>query len=103
VEKLERQILKHKGKRMKRKTQAKRPDIEIELSSDQSVAIGDKPKKEIDLVHADLAEFPLLTAEEAAREMSGDGADFKIFSNAETNRLSIVYKRDDGKIGFIEA
>lgn len=43
-----------------------------------------------------------LTEEEAIEKMELVGHDFFIFNNKETNRFSVVYKRDDGYYGVIE-
>ncbi len=39
---------------------------------------------------------------EAIRQMNLIGHDFFLFHNADTDRMSVVYKRDDGDYGLIE-
>ncbi|WP_346588391.1 sigma 54 modulation/S30EA ribosomal C-terminal domain-containing protein [Escherichia coli] len=43
-----------------------------------------------------------MDSEEAVLQMNLLGHDFYIFTDAETDETSIVYKRKDGKYGLIE-
>ena len=45
--------------------------------------------------------FPM-TAEEAAERMDLLGHGFFFFTNAETKRAAVVYRRDDGDVGLID-
>jgi putative sigma-54 modulation protein len=103
VDKLERQILKHKGKRQKRKNQAKRPEADIDLTAVNEEEVEEEAAPATDIIEATWEEFPALTLDDAVREMKGNGAKFKIFSNTETNKVSVIYSREDGRVGFIEA
>jgi putative sigma-54 modulation protein len=103
VEKLERQILKHKGKRQKRKNQARRPETDIELAVDVEEPAEEEAVPTTDIIEAKLEEFPALSLQDAVKEMKGNGTKFKIFSNSETNKVNVIYTRDDGKVGLIEA
>lgn len=47
------------------------------------------------------AMFPM-TAEEAAERMGLLGHGFFFFTNAETSRAAVVYRRDDGQVGLID-
>lgn len=40
--------------------------------------------------------------EEAAMELNGDGNNFLVFRNAETEKISVIFKRKDGNFGLIE-
>lgn len=44
-----------------------------------------------------------MTPEEAALQMELLGHDFFFFTNAESDRAAVVYRRDDGDIGLIDA
>ena len=44
-----------------------------------------------------------MTPEEAALQMELLGHDFFFFTNAETERAAVVYRRGDGHIGLIDA
>ena len=43
-----------------------------------------------------------MTAEEAAMRLSGETAQFLVFRDADTERLGVIYKRNDGNYGLIE-
>jgi len=42
-----------------------------------------------------------MTAEEAALRLSGESDQFLVFRDADTSRLSVLYKRKDGNYGLI--
>jgi putative sigma-54 modulation protein len=44
-----------------------------------------------------------MDAEEAALQMDLLGHDFFLFTNADTGRASVIYRRRDGQLGLIEA
>lgn len=103
VEKLERQILKYKGKIKSRKNNASLRDVELTLEEEAVEAEEEKVKIEDMIVAASADEFPLLSLEAAVLEMDGNGEMIKIFSNSKSKQINIIYKRDDGKLGIIEA
>jgi putative sigma-54 modulation protein len=103
VEKLERQILKHKGKRSRRKNQMKLKDTEEVFALEAEEVVEEEFGPPIEYVEATVEEFPALSPDDAVREMEGNGTGFKIFSNTETNKINVIYVREDGKVGFIEA
>ena len=43
-----------------------------------------------------------MTAEEAALRLSGESDQFLVFRDADTSRLGVIYKRNDGNYGLIE-
>lgn len=43
-----------------------------------------------------------MTAEEAALRLSGETDQFLVFRDADTDRLGVLYKRNDGNYGLIE-
>jgi len=43
-----------------------------------------------------------MTAEEAALDLSDSNDHFVVFRDAETNRVGVLYKRQDGNFGLIE-
>ncbi len=99
VEKLERQILKHKGKRFRKKAR-KKPAVDTEVSPEPAAA--EQENREGELIPADPIEFPQLLVAEAVLKMNENGGAFNIFLNRTTNRLNVLYKREDGTIGIIE-
>lgn len=98
VERLERQILKHKGKRY-----AKKPRKKSTAEPAPAPPSNDDRTREGEVIPADPIEFPQLLLSEAILKLNENGGGFNIFLNRTTNRLNVLYKREDGTIGIIEA
>jgi putative sigma-54 modulation protein len=43
-----------------------------------------------------------MTVEEAVQEVDTSNSEFIVFRNAESERVSVVYRRRDGNFGLIE-
>jgi putative sigma-54 modulation protein len=103
VDKLERQILRYKEKRKKRKSLPKLAELEYEPSPEGFPE--EKSAKEPalpDFVVPGKTEFEKLTLAEAYRRMEEESRDFAIFLNRETGKVTVLYKREDGKVGLLE-
>ncbi|EST90583.1 ribosome-associated translation inhibitor RaiA [Vagococcus lutrae] len=100
VDKLERQIRKFKT-RINRKQR--------EVSKEEVVNLFLEPKEEpaekeneLEIVRTKRLSLKPMDSEEAVLQMNMLGHNFFIFEDAETNGISIVYARKDGKYGLIE-
>jgi len=100
VEKLERQIRKYKGKRFNKKT-PKLSEIGASIPPEEEGEAA--PVGENEIVPIDPIEFPVMTLGAAVEKLKADGKGFCIFSNSDTKRLVVLFKRDDGTLGIIEA
>jgi len=100
AEKLERQIIKYKGKRYNKKPR-KRQQADVSVPPEESDEIAAPQENEV--IPADPVEFPLMTMDDALSSFIENGKGFSIFSNIATKRLNVLYKREDGTIGLIEA
>jgi putative sigma-54 modulation protein len=100
VEKLEVQIRKYKGKRFNKKT-PKLADIRVSLPPDEEPE--EAPPQENEIIPVDPIEFPVLSVGEAVERLKADGKGFSVFSNKDTRRVTVLFKRDDGTLGLIEA
>lgn len=89
VDKLERQIRKHKTKMQKRN----RVEKTHNESSDDVETFA--RIKDLDI--------ETMSPQEAIDHMEGLGHDFFIFLNEDTARVSVVYSRKDGTIGLLNA
>src|SRR5699024_2353180 len=96
VDKLERQIRKHKTK-VNRKFRQKGIE-EIIFSS----AVEDNDADEIEIVRTKRFNLKPMDSEEAVLQMDMLGHTFFVFTNADTNDTNVVYRRRDGKYGLIE-
>ncbi|WP_010286835.1 ribosome hibernation-promoting factor, HPF/YfiA family [Kurthia massiliensis] len=104
IDKLERQIRKHKTK-INRKFRdregvglyfATTPPPEPETDNVEEV------EDELQVVRTKQFSLKPMDDEEAILQMNLLGHDFYIFTDAETNETNIVYRRKDGKYGLIE-
>ncbi len=93
VEKLERQIKKHKEKLTSRRK-------ENRVVTETPVPTGETP--EIGVIQRERVVMKPMTAEEAAMQMELLGRSFLVFTNADSGAINVIYKRDDGDIGLIE-
>ncbi|WP_125583283.1 ribosome hibernation-promoting factor, HPF/YfiA family [Levilactobacillus cerevisiae] len=100
TDKLERQIRKYKTK-VNRKSREKgyknldfSPDTDSEKPADSN---------ELEVVRTKRVSLKPMDNEEAVLQMDMLGHDFFIYEDAETNGISIVYRRNDGRYGLIEA
>ncbi|TDM41748.1 ribosome-associated translation inhibitor RaiA [Macrococcoides goetzii] len=101
VEKLERQVRKHKTK-VNRKFREKGIEKEVFPSLPEVEEVPAEKEDEIEIIRSKQFDLKPMDAEEAVLQMNLLGHDFYIFNDAETNDTNIVYKRKDGKYGLIE-
>ena len=93
--KLERQIVKNRAKsdnKLKKDSGAIQPEY---------IPADDKPHK-AKVVKEKRFNVSVCTAENAVEEMEMLSHDFYVFINAQTNRVNVVYKRNDGDFGLID-
>lgn len=102
VDKLERQIRKHKTK-VNRKFRQKGAEKHIfaDLEKEANGA-ADMESDEIEIVRTKRFNLKPMDSEEAILQMDMLGHAFFVFTNAETDDTNVVYKRRDGKYGLIE-
>lgn len=110
VDKLERQLRKYKTKINRKVREKGRKQRELDQSviydSDEELLLNDQEeeKKEntFDIVRTKNLDLKPMDSEEAILQMNMLGHDFFIFEDVESNSVSIVYRRRDGKYGLIE-
>lgn len=98
VDKLERQIRKHK-------TKVNRKFREREGTGVYFAQVNSEPaaeEEEFQVVRTKQFDLKPMDQEEAILQMNLLGHDFYIYTDAETNGTNIVYKRKNGKYGLIE-
>ncbi|EIJ80544.1 sigma 54 modulation protein/ribosomal protein S30EA [Bacillus methanolicus PB1] len=103
ADKLERQIRKHKTK-VNRKFREKGNvnSLFTTLMEEPEVSAAEE-ENELEIVRQKSFDLKPMDSEEAILQMNLLGHNFFVFTNAETNRTNIVYKRKDGRYGLIEA
>ena len=108
VDKLERQALKHKEKRRsyRHRKSSKDPEVVAALGatgggeehSDEEEASG-QPR-----IRRSPSYSPKpMSVEDAALSLEASGDEVLVFRDAETERISVVYRRKDGDFGLVEA
>ena len=95
VDKLERQIRKNKTKLKKKFKDALRYEMMEEMEEKD-------PEEELLISKRKTIDLKPMDEEEAILQMELLGHDFFIFKNVDTDNISIVYKRKDGKYGIID-
>jgi putative sigma-54 modulation protein len=92
MDKLERQIKKHKEKLQAKKTQSKIPSAAPPISK--------KPKPRL-IYEKNYAVNPM-SVEEALELIEEAPERFVIFQNTESKQLNLIYKRQDGRLALVE-
>jgi len=104
VDKLEHQIEKLKSRLMSR-THPKRH--QVDLNPPEDTDDGDEPVPgehgPARIVKTKQFDIKPMTPEEAALQMDVLGHDFYLFTNADTGVAAVVYRRNDGDVGLIDA
>lgn len=102
VEKLERQIRKHKTKLM-RKLRVDTGSRTMQRET-QPVAVLAEEDEDVDIDIVRIKQFDLkpMDAQEAVMQMDMLGHSFFVFQNSVTNDVNVVYRRNDGRYGLIE-
>ncbi|MEE5987414.1 ribosome-associated translation inhibitor RaiA [Ligilactobacillus equi] len=99
TDKLERQIRKYK-------TKINRKSREKGVKEFQMPEVPEKPaedEKKFEVVRTKRVSLKPMDSEEAILQMDMLGHDFFIYEDAETEGINIVYRRQDGRYGLIEA
>ncbi|WP_096436999.1 ribosome hibernation-promoting factor, HPF/YfiA family [Alteribacter populi] len=107
IEKLERQIRKHKTK-VNRKFRSD-DSLKYMFKNELEPTLEEVPEEpeyeedEIDIVRTKRFDLKPMDAEEAVLQMDMLGHTFFVFSNSVSGGTNVVYKRKDGKYGLIES
>lgn len=104
VDKLERQIRKHKTKLNRKFRQVNQGRIFKEEAGNGASQVSTLTQDdEYELVRTKRFSMKPMDVEEAILQMNMVGHNFYVFSNADTKEVNVVYRRSDGKYGLIEA
>ncbi|MBP2001768.1 putative sigma-54 modulation protein [Paenibacillus shirakamiensis] len=108
VDKLERQIRKHKTKvNRKFRQEGSLKTLFVEEAVEGNVLVDDNYDdslidEDLEVVRTKRFTFKPMDVEEAILQMNMVGHEFFVFSNVDTREVNVVYKRNDGKYGLIE-
>lgn len=105
VEKLERQIRKHKTKVNRKYRQEGGLRSLFKENFETAADASDDPyddEGEFEIVRTKRFTLKPMDVQEAILQMNMIGHNFFVFSNMDTNEVNVVYRRNDGKYGLIE-
>ena len=98
MSKIEKQAVKLKKKIIDR-TQGAKSAALVAPEPDGEIEAAARPPR---IIPARRYAVKPMTAEEAAMRLSGEQDQFLVFRDADTERLGVIYKRNDGNFGLIE-
>ncbi|AZS17574.1 ribosome-associated translation inhibitor RaiA [Paenibacillus motobuensis] len=101
VDKLERQIRKHKTK-INRKFRQESGLKNLFVEGPVNGSAREAEEDELEVVRTKKFNLKPMDVEEAILQMNMVGHNFFVFANIETNETNVVYRRNDGKYGLIE-
>ncbi|HEV2763353.1 MAG TPA: ribosome-associated translation inhibitor RaiA [Pyrinomonadaceae bacterium] len=99
IDKIEKQAVKLMKKKIERKKGA--PSLAA-LAPDQAAADTAPPPRTGRIISARRYAVKPMTAEEAALRLEAEDDQFLVFRDADTQRVSVLYKRRDGNFGLIQ-
>lgn len=104
IDKLERQIRKHKTKvnRKVRQDRGMKALFSEDAAVNVSVAEAEADEEEFELVRTKRHALKPMDVQEAILQMNLLGHNFFVFANADTKEANVVYRREDGRYGLIE-
>jgi putative sigma-54 modulation protein len=65
-------------------------------------ALSEKPEEESRIVRSHRIAAKPMSVQEAADQLEVEAGSFLVFSNADTEQINIIYRREDGRFGLIE-
>lgn len=103
VDKLERQLRKLKTKMKNQRQGRGRPDLAPELVHELVTDLGEDSAEPVyRIVKNKKFDLREMDAEAAALQMDLLNHDFYIFTNEDTSKTAVVYRREDGDVGLID-
>ncbi|CEI81203.1 ribosomal subunit interface protein [Oceanobacillus oncorhynchi subsp. incaldanensis] len=102
VDKLERQIRKHKTKINRKFRQNGAPKHAFAELEKEAKLASEENENQIELVRTKRFNLKPMDSEEAILQMDMLGHSFFVFTNDQSGETNVVYKRRDGKYGLIE-
>jgi ribosome hibernation promoting factor len=102
LDKVEKQILKHKGRNVTRKRRNNHNEAGVVATTsilEVEELLGERLPR---IIRSNEMAAKPMSVDDAAIEVGESDREFLVFRNASTERLNIVFKRKDGNIGWIE-
>jgi putative sigma-54 modulation protein len=100
VSKLERQIVKHRGKTKPRRSSASPQNLRYATNDLASEGSGMPHERQI--IRSDEHSAKPMSLDEAILRLNAGENDFFVFINSDSGSINVVYRRKDGNYGLIE-
>jgi putative sigma-54 modulation protein len=97
LDKIEKQIKKTKEK--KRRSSAKKTRVTDIIAEEAMIRLEDESATQVVVRNI---EYKPMDVEEAVLQMDLGDDNFMVFTNARTERVNVVYRRNDGRYGLIQ-
>ncbi len=97
MDKIERQLRKHKGKITNHKDQHRRARHNVYPAAGTS-----EPSLQPDIIKSESVFVEPMTASEALERIHLGDEDFFVFKNIDTEKVNVLYKRQNGEFGLVE-
>jgi len=101
VDKLERQIRKHKTK-VNKKLRQEGSLKSLFVENGSAVGVLEDTEEDLGVVRVKRHTLKPMDVEEAILQMNMVGHSFYVFENNDTREVNVVYRRNDGRYGLIE-
>jgi len=98
IDKIEKQALRLKNKIIDKHHKAKKVTTVEAAPAAEVAPAPDSPQ----IIESNSYPVKPMTDEEAVLILNGDENQFLVFRNADNNRISVIYKRQDGNYGLIQ-
>jgi putative sigma-54 modulation protein len=103
LDKMYRQIERYKGKRKHRVGgRFAEPEIELESVEPVPIELVEEEEEKVAIVRRKQVSLIPMSEDEAIDQMELLGHNFFIFFNAETAKIGVLYRREDGNYGVLE-
>ena len=104
MDKVERQVRRHKEKKTRRKASHNEHISRMEENSEPLEVVYESTGEDIEdrivRIHQEVTKP--MNLEEAVMQMDILNNEFLVFTNSRTNAINVIYKRKDGRYGLIE-
>ncbi len=95
---LKRTLRKHKDKIVSQRRKSQKKKADIQYSVDETPEEGDEKK----IIKTQNAEVKPMSPDEAALQLETSDEHFMVFRNANTRKVNVMYRRNDGNFGWID-
>ncbi len=102
LEKMEKQLRRDKRRRSDRRRRRETHEIRTAAEATASRGNGHGGKESRPRILRDKGQIPSMSAENAADDVEESQREFLVFRNSESEQLSVIYRRTDGRLGLIE-